>query len=178
MADFLTDVRALRDKARENLMSGPVTPAYGTDVHKVVDMLNTALATEIICVLRYRQHHFTAKGLNSEPVAAEFLEHSNEEQVHADQLAARIVQLGGTPVMDPRDAAGRAHTQYIAADGLTEMIKENLDRRTDRDRDLHGNDQLDRRLGPDHAPGSRGHPRQRGGARRRHAHIPAEPVIT
>jgi len=126
MADFLTDVRALRDKARENLMSGPVTPAYGTDVHKVVDMLNTALATEIICVLRYRQHHFTAKGLNSEPVAAEFLEHSNEEQVHADELAARIVQLGGTPVMDPRDAAGRAHTQYIAADGLTEMIKENL----------------------------------------------------
>jgi bacterioferritin len=126
MADFLTDVRTLRDKARDDVMSGPVTSSYGTDVHRVVEMLNAALATEIICVLRYRQHHFTAKGLSSEPVAAEFLEHSNEEQAHADALAARIVQLGGTPLMDPSGAVGRAQTEYVAVGNLTEMIRENL----------------------------------------------------
>lgn len=126
MTDFLTDVRTLREKARENLMNGPVTSAYGIDVHKVVDLLNTALATEIICVLRYRQHHFAAKGLNSEPVAQEFLAHSNEEQEHADQLASRIVQLGGTPVMEPGQVKSVSHTEYVAADSLTQMIEENL----------------------------------------------------
>jgi bacterioferritin len=126
VADFLTDVRTLREKARENLMSGPVTASYGTDVTRVVDLLNQALATEIVCVLRYRQHYFSATGLDSEPVATEFLQHSNEEQGHADMLAARIVQLGGTPEMDPSKVAGQAHSEYTPAAGLTEMITENL----------------------------------------------------
>ncbi|WP_419996981.1 ferritin-like domain-containing protein [Streptomyces boninensis] len=126
MADFLTDVQTLRDKARDDIMKGPVTASYGTDVDKVIELLNTALATELVCVLRYRQHHFAAKGLDAEPVATEFMEHSQEEQAHADQLAARITQLGGTPEMDPAKVAGRAHSEYVASDDLTEMIRENL----------------------------------------------------
>ncbi|MBR7673665.1 ferritin-like domain-containing protein [Streptomyces daliensis] len=126
MADFLTDVQTLRDKARDDIMSGPVTSSYGTDVGKVIELLNVALATELICVLRYRQHHFTASGLDSEPVAAEFLEHSNEEQDHADQLADRIVQLGGDPLFDPSALAGRAHSEYVTATDLSEMVRENL----------------------------------------------------
>lgn len=126
MTDFLTDVKSLRDKARQDIMKGPVTASYGTDVTKVVELLNVALATEIVCVLRYRQHHFTATGLNSEPVAAEFLNHSVEEQDHADRLAARIVQLGGTPEMDPAKVGARAHSEYKPASDLKEMIKENL----------------------------------------------------
>ncbi|ACU75278.1 Ferritin Dps family protein [Catenulispora acidiphila DSM 44928] len=126
MTDFLTDVKSLRDKARQDIMKGPVTASYGTDVTKVVDLLNVALATEIVCVLRYRQHHFTATGLNSEPVAAEFLTHSVEEQDHADRLAARIVQLGGTPKMDPAGLEARAHSEYKPASDLQEMVKENL----------------------------------------------------
>lgn len=126
MADFLTDVATLRDKARADIMSGPVTSSYGTDVGKVIDLLNIALATELVCTLRYRQHHFTAKGLNSEPVADEFLEHSQEEQEHADKLAARIVQLGGDPEMDPSKITGLAHSEYVTAESLKEMIRENL----------------------------------------------------
>ncbi len=126
MTDFLSDVQSLRVKARENMDDGPVTAAYGKDVRQVVELLNTALATELVCVLRYRQHHFTAKGLDSEPVAAEFLEHSKEEQGHADLLAARIVQLGGTPEMDPATITGIAHTEYLPAADLTVMITENL----------------------------------------------------
>lgn len=126
MADFLTDVQTLRDRARDGIMNGPVTTAYGTDVDRVIDLLNTALATELVCVLRYRQHHFAAKGLDSEPVAAEFLEHSNEEQGHADQLATRIYQLGGEARMDPSSLLGRSHSEYVTSRDLTEMIRENL----------------------------------------------------
>jgi bacterioferritin len=126
MADFLTDVHTLRAKARQEIMNGPVTAAYGADLSRVIELLNTALATEIVCTLRYRQHHFAAKGLNSEPVAQEFLEHSDEEQQHADRLAARIAQLGGTPDMDPARVAGRAHSEYVPAAGLHQMIEENL----------------------------------------------------
>lgn len=126
MADFLTDVQTLRDKARSDIMSGPVTASYGTDVNKVIELLNIALATELVCVLRYRQHSFAAKGLDSEPVAAEFMEHSNEEQDHADQIAERIAQLGGDPEMDPSKIAGRGHSEYVTSHDLTEMIRENL----------------------------------------------------
>ncbi|WP_035803504.1 ferritin-like domain-containing protein [Kitasatospora mediocidica] len=126
MADFLTDVQTLRAKARQEIMNGPVTAAYGADLPRVIELLNTALATEIVCTLRYRQHHFAAKGLNSEPVAQEFLQHSQEEQQHADLLAARIAQLGGTPDLDPARVAGRAHSEYVAATGLRQMIQENL----------------------------------------------------
>jgi bacterioferritin len=126
MADFLTDVTTLREQARAQIDKGPVTAAYGADVDRVLDVLNAALATETICVLRYRQHHFAAKGLDAEPVAAEFLVHANEEQGHADQIAERISQLGGTPDLDPDTLSSRAHSEYETATSLTEMIRENL----------------------------------------------------
>lgn len=126
MADFLSDVETLRAKARNEIDKGPVTAAYGADLKRVIEVLNTALATEIVCVLRYRQHHFAAKGVHGETVAAEFLAHSNEEQQHADKLAERIAQLGGLPDFDPSTAAKRAHSQYETSTDLTEMIRENL----------------------------------------------------
>ena len=126
MKDFLTDVASLRENARKNMRKGPVTDAYSADVKKVIDVLNQSLATEIVCVLRYQQHFFTAKGLYSESVAAEFLQHSREEQAHAEQIAARISQLGGSPDFNPDSLSTRAHSQYETAKSLIEMIKENL----------------------------------------------------
>jgi bacterioferritin len=126
MPDFLTDVQKLRAQAREGIEKGPVTSAYGADVNRVLEVLNSALATEIVCTLRYRQHHFAAKGLDAEPVAAEFLVHANEEQGHADRLAERINQLGGTPDLNPDTLTAHAHSEYETADGLIDMIKENL----------------------------------------------------
>lgn len=126
MAEFLTDVEELRAKARREMSKGPVTEAYGADVARVIDVLNVALATEVVCTLRYRQHHFAAKGLDGETVANEFLVHSNEEQQHSDKLAARIAQLGGKPDYDPATVATRAHSQYETSSDLTEMIRENL----------------------------------------------------
>lgn len=126
MADFLTDVETLRKLARDEIEKGPVTAAYQADVSRVIEVLNTALATELVCVLRYRQHHFAAKGLDAEPVAAEFLTHATEEQDHADRLAARIAQLGGTPDMNPDTLTSRSHSEYETSDNLVEMIKENL----------------------------------------------------
>jgi bacterioferritin len=126
MADFLTDVKTLRKQARTQIKKGPVTAAYGADVDRVLEVLNTALATELVCVLRYRQHHFAAKGLDAEPIAAEFMVHAGEEQGHADQIAERISQLGGTPDLNPDTLTGRAHSEYTTAASLVEMIKENL----------------------------------------------------
>ncbi|MEU8137155.1 ferritin-like domain-containing protein [Streptodolium elevatio] len=126
MAEFLSDVQTLREKARQEIGKGPVTAAYGADLERVIDVLNTALATEIVCVLRYRQHHFAAKGVHGETVAEEFLVHSNEEQEHADKLAARITQLGGLPDFNPATVAQRSHSQYETSTDLTEMIRENL----------------------------------------------------
>lgn len=126
MADFLTDVETLRKQAREDMEKGPVTAAYTADVNRVIEVLNAAVATEIVCTLRYRQHHFAAKGIEAEAVAAEFLVHANEEQEHADRLAERISQLGGTPDLNPDSLTGRSHSQYQTSTDLTEMIKENL----------------------------------------------------
>jgi bacterioferritin len=123
---FLSDVTTLRAKARKEIDKGPVTAAYGADLKRVIEVLNTSLATELVCVLRYKAHYFGAKGLNAEPVAAEFLEHAGEEQVHADRLAERINQLGGTPDMDPNTLMARAQTEYNTPDDLLEMIKEDL----------------------------------------------------
>ncbi len=123
---FLSDVTTLRARARKELDKGPVTAAYGADLERVLSVLNTALATEIVCVLRYKAHYFGAKGLNAEPAAAEFLEHAGEEQVHADRLAERINQLGGTPEMDPDTLMSRSHTEYNTPDALLDMIKEDL----------------------------------------------------
>ena len=126
MAEFLTDIKTLRDRARKEIDKGPVTDAYGADLKRVLQVLNEALATEIVCVLRYKRHYYTASGLYAEPVAAEFLEHAGEEQVHADLLAERIVQLGGEPDFDPDTLSSRSHTPYDASGDLIEMVKEDL----------------------------------------------------
>jgi len=123
---FLTDVTTLRARARDQISQGPVTSAYGSDLDRVVDVLNDSLATEIVCVLRYRAHYYGAKGLNAMPVAAEFLQHAQEEQVHADRLAERINQLGGTPEMNPDTLMSRSHTEYNTPEALLDMIKEDL----------------------------------------------------
>ncbi len=100
MADFLTDVQTLRSRARQQIDKGPVTQAYGADVDRVIEVCQEALATEIVCVLRYKQNYYAATGLNAEPVAAEFLQHAGEEQQHADLIAARIDQLVSRVVSD------------------------------------------------------------------------------
>jgi len=126
MAKFLSDVKTLRENARKNLRQGSITDAYGADLPRVIEVLQQSLATELICVLRYQQHSFAAHGLDSEAVAAEFLEHSREEQGHAELIAARIGQLGGDPDFNPDTFSARAHSEYKTATSLTEMIKENL----------------------------------------------------
>jgi bacterioferritin len=126
MAKFLSDVKTLRANAKKNIKKGPITDAYGADLPKVIDVLNQSLATEIICVLRYQQHHFAARGLESEAIAAEFLEHAREEQGHAELLATRISQLGGEPDFNPATVTGRAHSEYKTAKSLKEMVRENL----------------------------------------------------
>ena len=123
---FLTDIKTLRERARKHIEQGAVTEGYKADRDTVVKLLNEALATEIVCVLRYRRHHFMATGINAESVAAEFLQHANEEQGHADLIAQRIVQLGGEPDFDPEGLLTRSHAEYVAGDTLTDMIKEDL----------------------------------------------------
>lgn len=122
----LTDTTTLRAQAREHLGEGAVTAGYSANRAKVLELLNAALATELVCVLRYRRHHFMARGIHSQAVAAEFLAHSNEEQAHADSLAARIVQLGGEPDFAPDNLTARSHAEYIAGGSLAEMIREDL----------------------------------------------------
>ena len=123
---FLTDVKTLRERARKHIEQGAVTEGYSADRDTVVKLLNEALATEIICVLRYKRHFFMATGINAESVAAEFLQHANEEQGHADLIAQRIVQLGGEPNFDPDGLTTRSHAEYVEGDTLLDMIKENL----------------------------------------------------
>jgi bacterioferritin len=122
----LTDVATLRSQAREHIEQGAITASYSADRIEVIKLLDQALATELVCVLRYRNHHFMARGINAKSIAAEFLAHSNEEQAHADQLAARIVQLGGEPNFSPDSLTGRSHAEYRTGSSLAEMIKENL----------------------------------------------------
>ena len=126
MADFLTDVETLRRRARANIDQGPITEAYGADRERVIAVLNEALATELVCVLRYKRHYFTATGVNAAPVAAEFLQHATEEQAHADQIALRITQLRGEPNFDPEGLATRAHAEYDASLNLLDMVREDL----------------------------------------------------
>jgi bacterioferritin len=123
---FLTDIKTLRQRARQHIEKGAVTPGYQADRDTVVRILNEALATEIVCVLRYRRHHFMANGINAQSVAQEFLEHANEEQAHADQIAQRIVQLGGEPNFSPEGLQTRSHAEYVEGDSLLDMIKEDL----------------------------------------------------
>jgi bacterioferritin len=123
---FLTDVKTIRARARQHIQEGAVTSSYQADRKTVLKLLNEALATEIVCVLRYRRHHFMAAGINAEGVAAEFLTHANEEQQHADQIAQRIVQLQGEPNFSPEGLASRAHAEYVEGEHLIDMIKEDL----------------------------------------------------
>ena len=124
--EHLSDIQTLRDNARAHIDHGPVTDAYGTDLERVIAVLNEALATELVCVLRYKRHHYMAQGINAAPVAAEFLQHSLEEQGHADAIAARIVQLQGEPDFNPATLVERSHAEYAPGTDLVDMITEDL----------------------------------------------------
>jgi bacterioferritin len=123
---FQTDLEAIRKRARTKMKEGAVTGAYQADRSRVLEVLNDVLATEIVCILRYKNHYFMAKGINAQPVAAEFLQHANEEQMHADWVAARITQLGGVPNFSPEGLATRSHAAYAEGDTLAAMIREDL----------------------------------------------------
>jgi bacterioferritin len=123
---FLSDVKTLRDRARKELADGAVTPAYTGDVKKTIEILQTVLATEIVCVLRYTVHAIAASGISSEAVKAEFAEHAREEQEHMNAVAERINQLGGKPNFNPDGLSSRAASQYAEGDNLVDMIRENL----------------------------------------------------
>lgn len=122
----MTDVKTLRENARKHIEEGAVTVGYAADRTEVLKQLNESLATEIVCVLRYRRHYFMARGLEAKSIADEFLAHSNEEQGHADQIAARIVQLGGEPDFSPDRLSAKSHAEYVEGKTLVEMIKEDL----------------------------------------------------
>lgn len=122
----LTDTETLRAHAREHIDEGSVAAGYSADRETVLKLLNDSLATEMVCVLRYRRHHFMARGIESQSVAQEFLDHSNEEQAHADQIAGRIVQLGGVPDFAPEGLARRSHAEYVEGVTLVSMIEEDL----------------------------------------------------
>jgi len=123
---FLSDIQEIRRRARRQIEQGAVTESYKADRATVLKVLNQALATEIVCVLRYRRHHFMAAGIHSQAVAEEFLEHAKEEQEHADMIAARIVQLDGEPDFNPEGLLTRSHSEYVEGGTLADMIREDL----------------------------------------------------
>jgi bacterioferritin len=123
---FLSDIRQIRERARKHMERGAVTDAYKADLQTVLQLLNEALATEIVCVLRYKRHQFMARGLSAQSVAQEFAEHAAEEQQHADTIAQRIVELGGQPNFSPEGLSARSHSEYVEGEKLTDMIKEDL----------------------------------------------------
>jgi bacterioferritin len=123
---FLTDIKTLRERARKHIEDGAVTAGYQADRTVVINLLNEALATELVCILRYKRHYFMASGINADTVAQEFLQHANEEQMHADQIAARIVQLKGEPNFNPEGLASRSHAEYVEGNDLIDMIREDL----------------------------------------------------
>ena len=123
---FLTDIQTLRQRAREHMNEGPVTSSYKADREAVIKILNEALATEIVCVLRYKRHYFMASGIHAKSVAAEFQEHGTEEQEHADKIAARIIQLGGEPNFSPDGLTMRSHSEYMEGQTLIDMLQEDL----------------------------------------------------
>lgn len=122
----LSDVATLRHRARQNVEDGAVTEGYHADREKIIELLNASLATELVCVLRYKRHYFMATGLKAQVAAEEFLEHATQEAEHADKLAERIVQLGGEPDFNPDGLTSRSHAQYVAGNNLREMVYEDL----------------------------------------------------
>ena len=150
---FLTDIATRRARARKHIEDGAVTAGYSVDRATGIKLLNEALATEIVCVLRYKRHYFMAQGIHSDPIATEFLTHANEEQGHADQIAGRIVQLGGSPNFNPEGILSRSHSEYVEGQNLIDMIKEDLiaervaiDSYTDMIRYIGDNDITTRRM--------------------------------
>jgi bacterioferritin len=123
---FVTDIAAIRARARKHIEDGAITDSYTADREAVIKLLNEALATEIVCVLRYKRHYFMASGLMADAVKSEFLEHANEEQAHADLIAERIVQLGGAPDLNPDVLSKRSHAEYVEGSDLRDMVKEDL----------------------------------------------------
>ncbi len=123
---FLTDIREIRRRARQHIENGAVTDGYKGDRKVILRVLNEALATEIVCVLRYKRHHYMAKGIHSQAVADEFLEHAAEEQEHADLIAERITQLDGEPNFNPEGLLTRSHSEYVEGESLIDMIREDL----------------------------------------------------
>jgi len=124
--EFIADMQQIKARAREHMDKGAVTSTYTGNSQAAVKVLNEALATELVCVMRYKRHHYMAKGMNSEPIAEEFLLHSREEMEHAETIAKRIVQLGGAPDFNPATLTGRSHADYVECDTLVDMVKENL----------------------------------------------------
>ena len=122
----LSDIQTLRKRARQHIEEGAVTTGYAADCETVIRLLNEALATELVCVLRYKRHYFTAKGIHSDSVKAEFLAHAAEEMAHADRIAKRIIELGGEPNFSPDGLSARSHAEYVEGDTLNAMIKEDL----------------------------------------------------
>jgi bacterioferritin len=122
----LSDVKAIRKRARDAILEGPVTPGYGADRDVVVRVLNEALASELVCQLRYQHHYYMATGIRAEVAAAEFLEHANDEALHAEWFARRIIQLGGVPDFNPDTLTARSHADYVATEDLEVMLRENL----------------------------------------------------
>ena len=122
----LTDIRTLRERARHNVENGAVTEGYDGDREEIIRLLNASLATEWVCVLRYKRHYYMAKGVKAQVAAAEFLEHAEQEAEHADKLAERIVQLGGEPELNPDLLSKNSHAQYVAGNTLKEMVTEDL----------------------------------------------------
>jgi bacterioferritin len=123
---FLTDIKEIRRRARQHILNGAVTDSYRADRETVIKILNEALATEIVCTLRYRRHYYMASGIHAQAVADEFLEHAKEEQGHADMIAERIVQLDGAPDLNPATLLTRSHAEYVEGTSLVDMIREDL----------------------------------------------------
>src|SRR5436853_4707050 len=117
---FLADIQEIRRRARQHIERGAVTDGYKADREAVIRILNEALATELVCVLRYKRHHYMASGIHAQAVAEEFLEHAEEEQKHADQIAARIVQLDGAPNFSPEGLLTRSHSEYVEGETLVD----------------------------------------------------------
>jgi bacterioferritin len=126
MSEFVSDLAAIRERARQSIEDGAVTHGYKADRKQVIKVLNEALATELVCVLRYKRHHYMASGINSESVKSEFLAHAAEEEEHADWIAERITQLGGEPNFSPDGLGERSHSEYVEGVDLKSMIKEDL----------------------------------------------------
>ena len=124
--EFIADVETIREHARRHMENGAVTEAYLAEPGRTIELLNAALATELVCVLRYRHHHFMATGIHRDAAAREFKEHADNEQQHADLLAERIHQLGGVPQMNPASLTSRSYSRYVEGESLEEMIREDL----------------------------------------------------